>query len=179
MTILYEDKNIRLEQIGTVTDIQTISPQTVSPDHHEIAHLHQSLEHDYDIASPNSARAIKEAAETNLDIVFPQDEQLQIDIDSDHAFEIYLLMRQLIDKYYGVAAEVIKPSRSGLPKRHITLTLYRKVSPYQRIALQACLGSDRVREFLGIVQQDQGDPHPILFLEKKEGPCQTSPTLTI
>jgi hypothetical protein len=30
------------------------------------------------------------------------------------------------------------------------------------------MGSDRVREFLGLIQLNNGDPHPVLFLEAKE-----------
>ena len=60
----------------------------------------------------------------------------------------------------------ILPSRSGLPKRHITVTLDQPITNYQRLALQVMLGSDRVREFLGYIQEKQGDPTPILFIEK-------------
>ena len=36
-----------------------------------------------------------------------------------------------------------------------------------KLLLQACLGSDRVRELLGYVQMKNGDAHPTLFLESK------------
>jgi hypothetical protein len=66
-------------------------------------------------------------------------------------------------------AQVIKstPSRSGLPKRHLIVRLNRPVSNAERIALQAALGSDPVREILGIVRVQHNDPHPTLFLESK------------
>jgi len=61
---------------------------------------------------------------------------------------------------------VIGYSRSGAPKRHVTVTLDQPIDNYQRVALQAIMGSDRVREFLSYVQHRNGDQHPILFIEK-------------
>lgn len=134
----------------------------------EIQRIREGINRDYEVAhTPNSARALREAADDGLDVVFPEANQLQIDIDDDRAFDIYNEMRPVINRYYGVAFESITPSRSGLPKRHITLTTYRDLNTFERIALQACLGSDRVREILGVVQAMLGDAHPTLFLEKK------------
>ena len=134
----------------------------------ELERIHESMMKDYELQSaPNSARAIREAAEDDLDIVYPEDNQLQIDIDSDHALSIFFEMKQLLEKYYGVKDCKMAYSRSGAPKRHITVTLDRAMSNYERIALQVACGSDRVREMLGLIQEKMGDPHPTLFLEKK------------
>lgn len=48
------------------------------------------------------------------------------------------------------------PSRSGLPHRHVILRANCDLSPAERIALQACLGSDLVREFLSFLRYIQG-----------------------
>jgi hypothetical protein len=122
------------------------------------------------LGSPNSARAYKEAEEDGLVVVLPAGDELQLDLDSDRDYAIYQKLFPIIDRYYVVMAVKDEPSRSGLPKRHITLTLGKAVTVFERIALQVCLGSDRVRELLGVVQAMQGDPHPTLFLEKKPEP---------
>lgn len=133
----------------------------------ELENISRGVTHDYELNKPNSQRAIDEAAENDLDVVFPRDNQLQIDIDSDHAFNIFLAMKPLLEKHFRVRDTVVHYSRSGAPKRHITVTLDQPINDYQRTALQAIMGSDRVREFLGYVQTRDLDPNPILFLEKK------------
>lgn len=133
----------------------------------ELAKIDGGLMHDYELVEPNSEAALKKAKKENLVVVYPAKNQLQIDIDSDFSYAIYTRMFPLVDKYYGVKTVKDAPSKSGLPKRHITLTLYRDVTGFERIALQAALSSDRVRELLGVVQERNGDPTPVLFLEKK------------
>ncbi len=134
----------------------------------ELERIQQSLTVDYEAGiNPNSARAEKEALENNLAVVYPEDNQLQVDIDSDDAMNIFWAMLPIVQKYYGAIVESITASRSGFPKQHVTLRVTVPLNPFERIALQACLGSDRVREVLGVVQAMQGDPHPTLFLEKR------------
>jgi hypothetical protein len=133
----------------------------------ELAKIHEGVVKDYELGSPNSARALREAEDYNLDVVFPTDYELQLDIDDDRAFSIFQELKTIVDKYYVILNEKVTPSRSGLPKRHVTLKLATKVTPLERIALQTCLGSDRVRELLGVIQVLLKDPHPTLFLEKK------------
>jgi hypothetical protein len=117
----------------------------------------------------SSKTAYREAADNNLDVVLPEPYDLFIDIDDDASMRRFNKgMDVLIDKF---DAQIVrdKPSRSGLPKRHITVRLDRPVTDAERIALQAALGSDPVREILGIVRVQHKDPHPTLFLEKREG----------
>ena len=143
----------------------------------------QSEEKNYNVTKPNSQRALDEAARDDLDVVFPADDELQIDIDSDEAFAVYEEHFDIVQNHIGVLNVTINPSRSGLPKRHITLKLKTNVSMIERLALQAMLGSDRLREILGYVQYKNNDPHPVLFLEKKppkqlEGSTQSDLLLT-
>jgi len=132
----------------------------------ELKAIRNSIHHDYEMDEPNSIGAVKEAEANGLLVVYPEDNQLQIDIDSDRAFDIFLEMKTLLEKYFAVLDVVIGYSRSGAPKRHVTVTLDQPIDNYQRVALQAIMGSDRVREFLSYVQHRNGDQHPILFIEK-------------
>ena len=98
-------------------------------------------------------------------VVFPGDNQLQIDIDSAEqyaAFDKAVLRWNRNAEPFAVEEH---PSMSGLPRRHITLTLPYAVTPWQRIALQAAFGSDPVRELLSAVRLQRRDPHPTLFVE--------------
>jgi hypothetical protein len=61
----------------------------------------------------------------------------------------------ILNRFVPIRDIRIEPSRSGLPKRHITVTLVDPVSQIERLALQAMLGSDRVRELLGYVQHQE------------------------
>jgi len=141
------------------------TPESVNED--ELAAIHESIVSNYDLDEPNSTRALLEAQDKGLAVVYPEDNQLQIDIDSNRAFSIFFEMKSLLEKYFTVIDVKILPSRSGLPKRHVTVTLDQPINDYQRIALQTMMGSDRVREFLSYIQARNCDPNPILFLEKK------------
>ena len=117
--------------------------------------------------SIDSECAIQEAKDNGLDVVFPKPSELQVDIDSDAAYERYCGVLDRLLHHLPFVTESITPSRSGYPKRHIVLTLREPVTDVQRIALQAILGSDPVRELLSLKRIENGDPHPTLFFEKK------------
>ena len=152
--------------IDNVKTLAATKHTPASSEEDELTAIHASIASNYDLGEPNSARAVREAQDNGLVVVYPESNQLQIDIDSDRAFEIFLEMKHLLDKFFVVRGVTILPSRSGLPKRHITVTLHNPITNYQRLALQVMMGSDRVREFLGYIQEMQGDPTPILFIEK-------------
>lgn len=115
-----------------------------------------------------SSYAFQEAKDQNCKVVLPSEYDLQIDIDSEADFKVYTKHKEIFLKHYGIVQETVAPSKSGQPgKQHITLTLKSPVTPLERIALQACLGSDRKRELLSLSRIKINDPHPTLFLEKK------------
>ena len=101
-------------------------------------------------------------------VVLPANNQLQIDIDSDEHYAAFVRSAEVVLRNWSDACEIEiedHPSSSGLPCRHITLTLPFAVNPWQRIALQAALGSDPVRELLSATRMLRGDIHPTLFVE--------------
>jgi hypothetical protein len=118
-------------------------------------------------AGLSSEIAYREAADHNLEVVLPEPYDLLIDIDNEADMARFDRGMDFIIKHFN--GQVIKstPSRSGLPKRHIIVRLDRPVTDAERIALQAALGSDPVREILGIVRVQHKDPHPTLFLENR------------
>lgn len=119
---------------------------------------------------PNSQRALDQAQREGLAVVYPEDNQLQIDLDNEHSYRLFQNQLLIVEKFIGSCAVKERPSKSGKPgKLHVTLTFI------ERLALQAMLGSDRIRELLGYVQFKNNDPHPVLFLEKKPAMLNAAP----
>lgn len=112
---------------------------------------------------------IASTLESGLLIVYPEDNQLQIDIDNNDHWLTFLRSIEVVARNWEDCDDIqieVHPSKSGLPRRHVTIALPGKVDQWQRIALQACLGSDPVRELLSATRLMRGDVHPTLFVEK-------------
>ena len=77
------------------------------------------------------------------------------------------MLVNVLSKKGAVCSCEIHPSKSGLPKRHIPVTLPFDVDAVTRILLQACLGSDGRRELFGWIRYIAGDNTPSMFLELK------------
>ena len=114
-----------------------------------------------------SSIAHKEAEEKGLRIVLPDEYTLQIDIDSDKAFSLFKPRMSFLEKWYDGVTFTTVPSLSGLPNRHIYVTMPISITPLGRIFLQLFLGSDSTREFLSFQRIAINDPNPTLFFEKK------------
>ena len=121
-------------------------------------------EYEFDIAAEEVAK------ERWLIVVLPQDNQLQIDIDSDAAYEEFYRRFDSFDFHltkYGHPTVTAKPSASGLPNQHITLTFKGVVfSESERIALQAALNDDSLRTFLNVKRMAHGVENPTRLFEK-------------
>lgn len=116
--------------------------------------------------SDGNDNAEVKAAELGLIVVAPGPRQLLADIDTEAD---YLYLQTQISRLVsnGVAITITRdtPSKSGLPKRHITLEVDHDISDIERIALQACLGSDRVREILSLCRVYRGTSPATVFFE--------------
>lgn len=138
---------------------------------------------DYDpTGMPNSNRALERAAVEGLEVVYPEPNQLFVDIDNEHSYRLYLNQTGILQKFVGIFAVKENPSKSSTPdsryKLHITLTFDSVTfTTLERLALQAMLGSDRVREILGYVEYKGNDPTPVLFLEKTAPKQLSSPSV--
>ena len=101
-------------------------------------------------------------------IIYPKTNELQIDIDTESGYAQFLATLDLIDNKFGVKDTEILPSRSGLPHRHIVVTLHTNISDRTRVALQACLGSDPKREILAIYRIENNLPHATCLFQYEE-----------
>jgi len=108
-------------------------------------------------------------------VVYPEPNQLQIDLDSEDAFQAH---ERLIKEFYQrlppgeyqmSIPPVVTPSKSGYPHRHITLSFEgRTFTEWERIGMQMMLGSDPVRERLNALRLACGVEKPCRLFEPKE-----------
>lgn len=107
-------------------------------------------------------------------ILYPNHDEIFIDIDSDHAFT---MLKERVAKLinciecFGYANIekpfwTVYPSKSGLPHRHVILKFEGSYfDTWQRIALQFMLGSDYIKEALSTMEMMVGVKKPVYFFE--------------
>lgn len=101
-------------------------------------------------------------------VIFPDRYTLFIDIDSAEAGRNFDKCLEVLQKTEDAVVMRREPSPSGLPGReHIDVRLNRLMTDEERILLQACLGSDPLREMLSLMRLRAGDEAPTIFFEKK------------
>ena len=76
-------------------------------------------------------------------------------------------MHTLLKKHFWFTGETTTPSGSGLPHRHVIITLGKPMDLLARIALQACMGSDPTRELLSVRRALDKEENVVIFFEKK------------
>jgi hypothetical protein len=115
--------------------------------------------------SIDSRHAFTKADNEDCEVLVATDRTLQLDLDSDSAYELFQSqlsrLNHVID--YGEIEEL--SSKNG--NRHVIIHLNKKLAVRDRILLQACLGSDPVREILSYRRVLQGDDNPVLLLRPK------------
>lgn len=116
----------------------------------------------------NRGRLFEAVQRDGLFILLPDDYTLQLDIDNEEDYAVFRSQLSLLNIKFPMKGSVVKdtPSKGGLPKRHITVKFDRKLSLWQKIAFQACLGSDRKRELLNAARVEAEVEDPIAFFEK-------------
>lgn len=98
-------------------------------------------------------------------VVEPKPNELFIDIDRVEDLEFFYKQIGHITKRCPLSYEV----RPSLRKDHFHVVVCfenRELTEWERIALQAVLGSDRVRELISVFRLLDGDKTPTLFFEK-------------
>ncbi len=115
-----------------------------------------------------------EAEKYGGQVVYPTQYELQLDLDSEEAVEGFRSRLRWLEKIIPVKQFGIGPSRSP-GKFHAVVELEKPVSSdMERILLQACLGSDPIRELLSYRRVLERDPHPTLFIEGGTKPKKES-----
>ena len=99
-------------------------------------------------------------------IFYPEENELLLDIDSENDLQrCKLSISRMEDELQeALPFSVFKSTTPG--HYHISIKFPRKIDMLERIALQAVLGSDRVREMLSLFRLWQGEAHPSLLVRK-------------
>lgn len=137
------------------------------------------MEHNSDYDEEPRASYIARAEAMGLKILIPKPNELFIDIDCMEDWEwfsnnISCILPSICAKYpeWDILTSISdEESQSGEGHRHIVVTLPFDMDDWQRIALQAALGSDRKRELLSCARVISGNLPATLFAEKKDVTC--------
>lgn len=101
------------------------------------------------------------AATMGMTALFPAANELQLDIDDDLSWQHFLKVRYLLEQE-GVlvrGSTQVLASKSG--NRHVIVRTTEVHSMAERIALQAAMGSDRVREMFNTLRYINGMDQPV------------------
>jgi hypothetical protein len=108
-------------------------------------------------------------------VIRPGPHDVFVDIDDEAHYAQLIDILGLIERNgNAVTVEMVTPSKSGGEKRHVYLRCDRPLEVIERIALQACLGSDPRREILSLLRA--WSPHsdtnraPTVFFESPDHP---------
>ena len=101
-------------------------------------------------------------------VIFPRPDELFLDLDSGEAYDryrsMYSLLSSLLQPHDGLRSfETV--SKSGLPNRHIRITLPGEMTMEQRFIFQLALGSDPARELMNYASYLNGEHRPSIFVE--------------
>jgi hypothetical protein len=109
------------------------------------------------------------AQQKGLVVVLPRANELFVDIDDEPSKAIFDRNIKRVEQSIGcVHFSRRSPSRAS-GRYHITVRLNRDVrDPFERIALQTMLGSDRIHEALSWQAAVRGDANPTVFFERPE-----------
>ncbi|MFA5583823.1 MAG: hypothetical protein WDA09_06375 [Bacteriovoracaceae bacterium] len=143
---------------------------------------HSEVQNERNLYTEGRKEYEKRMQDQGYEVKYSEQNELQLDIDTEEQYEWFLLMFKKLKSYDKFASSIYEEtiSSGGYPRRHIYVRLYQKDKsrknaqiPYtltisSRIALQAVLGSDPMREFLSFIRYVHGDKNPILLCEKRE-----------
>lgn len=99
-------------------------------------------------------------------IFYPEENELLLDIDSENDLQrCKLSISRMEDELQEDLPFTVFESKTP-GHYHVSIKFPRKIDMLERIALQAVLGSDRVREMLSLFRLWQGEAHPSLLARK-------------
>lgn len=101
--------------------------------------------------------------------VYPRGNQLAVDLDTEEGVRQFMSLLVSVDRFYDIRGLRIWPSRSK--GAHALVTLGEEMTSEIQVVLQAVLGSDPLREFLGLQRMRINKPLNVLFkpLRTEEG----------
>jgi hypothetical protein len=110
---------------------------------------------------------VKEMQAQGFVVLEPDEEELLIDCDTEEHFKMFLEQLTILERNLGLEIPYKDwESRGGPPGKHISVLMPFQLSPQERIAWQAALGSDPKRELLSLIRLRNGDALPTILVEK-------------
>jgi hypothetical protein len=91
---------------------------------------------------------------------------IQVDLDTEDDLRHFDKHIKILEPQ--LAIENVIYTRSKSDRWHVTIKSKQSWNDLSRVAIQACLGSDRMRETLNIKNVLQGKENAILFIERKD-----------
>jgi hypothetical protein len=131
--------------------------------------INEGMRHwEREVYQENRKQYVNRMIEEGYEVIYPEDNEIQIDIDSDEQNERFLKQFEILEREFGYIKTISTISKNGLPGRHYRLFFKRNLSHIERIAYQAALCSDPVKELLSIFRLERGDDYPSLLVEVKK-----------
>lgn len=109
----------------------------------------------------------EEMTTAGFDVLLGDDFTLLLDLDGDVELDARLLDRA--SELFGVQVDTFEvwTSKSGPPNRHARVKLVNPATVVERIALQAMLGSDPMRELLSLARLRRGVAEPVRLFKPR------------
>jgi len=117
---------------------------------------------------PDKFEATKLLAERlGFDVVMGHDNLLLLDLDDKAARSTFDHNLDVVKRIFGVEKIDAWVSKSGGDHQHVAVTLKQKATILERVAIQAALGSDPIREILTLVRLRNGVKEPSRLFRPK------------
>jgi hypothetical protein len=122
-----------------------------------------------DVGKVRREHAEEQAKERGCVIVEPKPNELFLDIDSAEEMAYFEKQIRRVAVRWKLTWTASESPSGKMGRYHVYVTFFdRELDHWQRIALQAVLGSDRIRELISVHRLLDGDAAPTLFFEKPE-----------
>ncbi len=113
-------------------------------------------------------REIERAARRGCRVIFPERNQLQLDIDTPAQLAAFEARIEFLRRGEECSVEIVPSKSRG--HFHVTVTFpHREFGDVERIALQAVLGSDPLREYMAYLRVLDGWERPCRLFAKAQG----------
>jgi hypothetical protein len=108
---------------------------------------------------------VEKGLDKDWEVFVATDTTLLLDIDSDTLPDGFMRWLTLLEEQVGVVTYEVFVSKSG--NRHVIITMKQPMDIIERIAWQAILGSDPVREACHLGSVKRNEQNPILLFQRK------------
>lgn len=113
------------------------------------------------------AAAWAKAKQEGFDVRMPGPKEVFLDLDSDAELALYKKRRPFAERLLGCWEKERWRSKSG-QGWHVVVQCACDITPAQRIAIQAALGSDWKREIIGVLRLLNGVEEPTTLFKPTE-----------